>query len=208
MLAQMLVQGENGTIMPQIRHATQTPEQLILRDDAAASNPEFATPEGRAMQDVRDTLAYLALGMKPRTVLGGLITNLYGPYSSVLVDAEGRHAVEIGFRGNVDPFDPNERGDTVQDVLEGLVQLGLVERTFDPGSVAAELASDDDRRKRMDIPFYRLSTQNLPTPVQERIDTIRSEMVALEERATERMPRQQRTTVRKPNRTGIFRRKR
>ncbi len=188
------------------RHATQTPEQFILREEAAASNPEFATFEGRAMQDVRDTLACLALGMRPKTVLGGLIVNQFGPYDSTLVDSNGRHAIEVGVRGSVQPHTPNERGDTVQDVLEGLVLLGLVERTFDPRSVDAEMVPDDDHRKQMDVPFYRLSTQGLPAEVQETIGRIRLEQATDDVYEAEREARREQKAERKAKRTGIFRR--
>lgn len=190
------------------RHVSQTPEQLLLREEAAAQNPAFATLEGRAMQDVRDTLSYFALGMRPETVLGGLMMNQFGTYDSTFVDATGRSAIEIAVRGDVDPTKPNERGDKVQDVLEGLVGLGIVERAFDPGSVDAALTPDDDHRKRMNRPYYRLSTQDLPAPVQKRVDRAtqaqeeyRNDNAQIEARARQKAER-------KADRTSFFRRNR
>lgn len=174
-----------------------TPEQLLLRDEAAQAHPEFATLEGRALKDVQDTLAYIAMGMYPNTVLGGLLHSQYAYFDSTLVAESGRDAIQVGVLGNLDPISPNERGDTVQDILEGLVSLGLVERTCDPFS--SEAAANREPDKRFDErPEYRLSTEALPERVQQKVDAakarykeISDDNDALEERKRQRKERRQ-----------------
>lgn len=191
------------------RHVSQTPEQLLLRDAAAAANPEFATLEGRALQDVRDTISYLALGMRPKTVLGGLLDSPYFPFDATLIDTAGRDAIEVGVKGDVDPASPNERGDTVQDVLEGLVGLGIVERAFDPGTPDAALTPDDDYRKIANKPYYRLSTESLPPDVRRAIDSEKQRDAAYAAAESRRIAEKQERAERRRTKTkGIFKRQR
>jgi hypothetical protein len=147
-------------------------DQILLREDAAAANPEFATLEGRAMQDVRDTIGYLALGLKPRTVLGGLMASMYSGFDSALLEENDKSAVDVAVAGNIDSVGPNQRGDRVVDLLEGLVELGFAERAFVPNSIDAVLLPDSDHRKIMNQPTYRLNRSNLPSPVTAVIDQI------------------------------------
>lgn len=180
---------------------TQTPEQLLLREEAAAANPAFATLEGRAMQDVHDTIAYLAVGLRPETVLGGLMRTQFGLFDSSYLQRNDRGAIQIGVDAHVDPIRPNERGDRVADVLEGLVSLGFVERVFVPGSVEAALLPDDDRRKMLNVPTYRLSTENLPSGVLDVLTRVEATDAKLKAERAEREARASRP------RRGLLRRR-
>jgi hypothetical protein len=151
---------------------SQSVEQLVLRDNAAKTNPEFATLEGRALQDVRDTIAYLAVGLKPETVLGGLMLSQFGLFDSTLVSGNDRGAIEIGVKGSVDPMSPNDKGDTVTDVLEGLCILGFAEKVYTPNTVEALLLPKDDHHRIMDYPTYRLAGKNLPPKVLGLVESI------------------------------------
>ncbi len=150
---------------------SQTPEQLLRRTDAIAQDPSLATPEGRVIAEVRDTLGYLALGKTPRTVLGGLIVNRFSNFDTALIG--GRPVGQIAaVAGIIDAYGPNERGDTIGDVLHDLIKVGLVE--YDgpaPGSVGAVFASDKRGYNR--FPYYKLSSK-MPEAVEREVDAIKA----------------------------------
>lgn len=153
----------------------QTVDQLILRTEAAERDPSLATLEGRAMEDVRATVFYLAAHKEPQTVLWGLMESQFWPFDTALLDDAGRDAIEIGVKGNVDPINVNKNGDRVIDILEGLVGLGFVERAYKPDTVDALLLPEDDHRRVMNVPLYRLATVNLPPEVQSLVTRIKAE---------------------------------
>lgn len=132
-------------------HRQQSIEQLIARDD----NPEFATAQGRVMDEARITFIAIAGGRLPKTVLGGLILrNMFE--TSATEDA--RSLGEISAVVHLDPVSLNHRGDKPMDVLMDLIEVGWVEQ-IEPmeGTVEAHLAD-----KPTVIRHFRL----LPTALQ------------------------------------------
>lgn len=120
----------------------ETLDQLLIHIE----HPELATATGRVLDEVKRTATALAHNRNPRTTLGGLlVTGRFMPDAT----AEGRTIAAIAAAAHISPVETDHRGDTMNDVLVDLVELGIVEVANPQSPIDALIEGEERPRFRI-----------------------------------------------------------
>jgi len=120
----------------------ETLDQLIIRNE----HPEYRSPMGRVLDEVKQTIYAITQNQHPATTLGGLVvTGRFIPDAT----QEGRSIAQIAAAAHISPIEPNHRGDTMRDVLCDLIEVGMVEVANGESPVNALLAGEEKPHFRL-----------------------------------------------------------